>query len=385
MSTQPVVVQYCEFFLKQEMFHIYRQITALRTWQPQILFEHREEVDRFPFDPTALTAVQKPRTYELERVWNKLLRRPRNSITNGEARLISQEITRLNGKVLHVYFGHVANKLLPLLRRAPVPVIVSYHGADAGGRLNRPDSRAQSQEVFSLARLVLARSASMARRLIEGGCPPEKIRIHRTGVPIEQFEFIQRPAPKDGAWRLFQACRLIPKKGLHTTITAFAEFARTFPRATLEIAGSGVLLPDLKALAETHGVADKVRFPGFLAKADLLARYAEAHLFVHPSEVGRDGNIEGVPNSMLEAMATGLPVAATRHEGIPEAVEDGVSGLLVAEKDAAGLAAALKRLASDPILYASIALAGRAAVVRGFEQRQQAEVLEACYREAAGR
>jgi colanic acid/amylovoran biosynthesis glycosyltransferase len=383
VETPPVAVQYCATFLKPEMLHIYRQITGLRAWAPFVICQKREEKARFPFPEDALAILPKPATHELRRIWVKQIRRRPVMIYRSEARRIAAKIEEVHGRVLHVYFGNIGVHLLPLLRQCPVPVIVSFHGADAGVDMDRPAWRESVREMFSLARLVLARSKALGERLLALGCPYEKLRIHRTGIPLERFPFRPRIAPADGAWNLFQACRLIPKKGLPTALRAFAKFAATHPLSTFTIAGEGPLLQELTALAAELGVADKVRFPGFLAHEALAAELAAAHIFLHPSEIGPDGNQEGVPNSMLEAMSTGLPVAATRHGGIPEAVEEEVSGYLVAEHDRSALAEALEKLAADPARYTAMGAAAAKAVTDGFEQGAQARVLEGLYTEAA--
>jgi len=364
------------------MLHIYRQITALRQWRPVVICQKREEADRFPFD--AVIRIPKPRTHALRRlVVKQLLQRP-VMIYPSEARRISAAIRQQNGRVLHVYFGHIAVHLLPLLRNAPVPVIVSFHGADAMVDMDKPAYRRAAQEMLRLARLVLVRSESLAEGVAALGCPREKLRIHRTGIPLERFHFIPRTAPTDGAWRFFQACRLIPKKGLHASLRAFARFAERHPRAQFSVAGDGPLLDELLSLAGQLGVADKVIFTGFLSQNALREQLYAAHIFLHPSEIGVDGNQEGVPNSMLEAMSTGTPVAATRHGGIPEAVEEGVSGLLVPERDPEALAEAMFQLAADPDRYSKMGAAAAQAVAARFEQRKQIQVLEECYAEAAG-
>ena len=382
-NKRPVAVQYCATFLKPEMLHIYRQITALRRWRPMVLCQKREEAARFPFDADALTVLPKPATHGLRRIWVKQICDRPVMIYRSEARRIAAEIERVNGAVLHIYFGNIGVQLLPLMRNAPVPVIVSFHGADAGVDMDRPAYREAAREMLGLARLVLARSEALADRIVAMGCPREKIRIHRTGIPLERFQFQARTAPADGAWRFLQACRLIPKKGLDSALRAFARFAESYPRATFAIAGEGPLLGELTALAAELGIAEKVRFTGFLSHAALVEELSGAHVFLHPSEIGPDGNQEGVPNSMLEAMATGLPVVATRHGGIPEAVEDGTSGFLVAEHDPEALAGAMLKIAETPARYAEMGAAAAQAVAERFEQGKQIEVLENCYTEAS--
>jgi len=380
---RPVAVQYCATFLRPEMRHIYRQITALSGWRPVVLCQKREEDGRFPFDAGSLSVLKKPATHGLRRILVKqILRRP-VMIYRSEADRIAAEIGRFGGRLLHIYFGNIAVHLLPFLRLERVPVIVSFHGADAGVDMDRPAYREPVREMLGLTKLVLVRSKALADRVIALGCPPEKIRINRTGIPLEGFPFRQRTAPTDGAWRFLQACRLIPKKGLPISLRAFAKFAKTHPRATFLVAGDGPMLEALRALAARLGISEQVHFTGFLAHDALLDCFSSAHVFLHPSETGSDGNQEGVPNSLLEAMSTGLPVLATLHGGIPEVVTDGESGFLVNERDAGGLSTAMEKLASDPSLYSSLSAGAARAVAGGFEQKKQIASLERCYAEAA--
>ena len=378
--TAPVAAQYVVTFLKPEMLHIYRQITALRAFRPVVFCQKREHAAEFPFGE--IVVLPKPRTHQLRRfVQKQLLDRP-ITIYRSEARRILAALEKSGAKVLHIYFGHIGVHLLPLLEICPLPVVVSFHGADAQIDLHKPAHLARTRRMLERATLLLVRSESLAERLIALGAPRGKIRLHRTGIPLDEIPFTQRTAPADGAWRCVQACRLIAKKGLITSLRAFAEFAREFPRATFTIAGEGPQLPELRALVESLGLAERVAFPGFLPQEKLRALYAASHLFLHPSELGSDGDQEGVPNAMLEAMAGGLPVVATNHGGIPEAVEHGISGLLTPERDAPALAQSLFTLTRDPTRYAATSAAAAARVSTGFALAAQARALEAIYREA---
>ena len=376
----PVAAQYVVTFLKPEMLHVYRQITALRAFRPVVFCQKRENEAQLPFDPVIV--VPKPRTHQLRRLVQKQLLDQPITIYRSEARRLLAKLREVNTRVLHVYFGHIGVHLLPLLEICDLPLVVSFHGADAQVDLHKPAHRQRTARMFDLATLLLARSQSIAERLIAAGADRAKIRIHRTGIPLGEIAFTSRIAPADGAWRCVQACRLIAKKGLATSLRAFEDFTHAFPHATFAIAGEGPLGDELRATASALGIADRVHFTGFLSQNELHALYAESHFFLHPSELGPDGDQEGVPNSMLEAMASGLPVLATRHGGIPEAVEDGVSGCLVAERDHAALGQAMIELAGDPSRYAAMSGAAAAGVRAKFAVAPQARALEGFYMEA---
>jgi len=377
----PVAAQYIVTFLKPEMLHVYRQLRALQGWRPVVFCQKRENTAQFPFEN--VTVLPKPRTHQLRRLWQKTIRRQPIMIYRGEAQRTLVAVRRAEARVLHVWFGHIGVHLLPLLEMATLPVIVSFHGADADVEWDRPAHRAAMERVFALASRLLVRSESLGQRLIAHGAPREKIRLHRTGVPLEQIAFQQRSAPPDGTWSFLQACRLIPKKGLATTLRAFAKFSECWPGAKLTIAGEGPQREALERMAGELGLAEQVRFVGFVSQEKLRALESAAHIFLHPSEVGADGDQEGVPNAMLEAMASGLPVCATQHGGIPEAVEHGVSGLLVPERDAEALAKQMLGLADSAEWYSEMSASAAKRVAAEFELGAQARKIEAIYAEAA--
>jgi colanic acid/amylovoran biosynthesis glycosyltransferase len=260
--------------------------------------------------------------------------------------------------------------------------VVSFHGADVAHKPEIKDYPAKLRRLFNAVPLVFARSRSLVDRLIHLGCPPEKLRINRTGIPLNQFPFVDRQLPRDGKWRVVQACRLIPKKGVATSLRAFAIFKKDNPGAEFYIAGKGPLQPELEMLAGGLGILRDVHFVGFLSQAKLLQVYASSHLFLHPSEISPNQDQEGVPNSVLEAMATGLPVVATRHGGIPEAVDHGRTGFLVAEEDHVGLADAMHLITSSPHLLKQMETCAHTTVVERFAQDAQIDQLESFYEEA---
>ena len=355
------------------MLHIYRQITALKRLRPVVIAQKREEEVRFPF--VSLFLVAKPWTHFLRRFWFRTVRDAPWQISRREVAQIERLLSENEAQVLHIYFGHIAVHLLPLIRHWPRPTVVSFHGADVLVDLDKPHYRAATREMLAAARLVLVRSESLARAVQELGCPDEKIRLQRTGIPLDEIPFQARTWPNDGSWRFLQAGRLIEKKGFATSLRAFAKFQQRNPVAVFTIAGEGPMRDELAACARELGIEDRVRFAGFLSQAELREQFYQSHIFLHPSELGPDGNQEGVPNAMLEAMASGLPVFATYHGGIPEAIEQEASGVLVKERDATALAEALLSWTERSRDLSQLAQEGARAVAEKFEQERASACL----------
>jgi colanic acid/amylovoran biosynthesis glycosyltransferase len=378
----PTVASYCTTFLKPEMLHIYRQITGLRRWRTFVITKERQCADLYPMPEGAIEGQPHVRSNFIRRFWLKYVKKEPPIVYRGEYGVIARILERRHADVLHVYFGHTGVHLLPFLQRWPGPSVVSFHGMDIQTRDHDPAYERRLRELLQTTTLVLARSHSLQQRLLDLGCPKEKLRLNRTGIPLDQFPFRERSAPENDAWRLVQACRLIEKKGLDDALHAFATFRAAHPAAKFTIAGEGPLLADLQRLSQELGIADAVAFAGFLKGGDLCRLFHEAHLFIHPSRITADGNQEGIPNAMLEAMATGLPVIATLHGGIPEAVRNESTGFLVAERDRDGLLQALHRLTNDASVWSKMSLAASADVQEHFEAAAQIRKLEDIYAEA---
>jgi glycosyltransferase involved in cell wall biosynthesis len=382
-ESRPVIACFCATFLKPEMFHIYRQITALRRCAPIVIAQKREQTERFPFE--AVQLVPKPAMHFLRRFWFRQVRNMPWQISVAELRALVAALQKTDACVLHIYFGQIAVHLLPLIRAWKKPSIVSFHGADVTVDMNKPAYREATREMLAAVKLVLVRSESLRRAVAELGCDETKIAVQRTGIPLEEFPFRERSFPQNGEWRLVQAGRLIEKKGLPVTLSAFAVFLDRYPNATLTIAGEGPFLNELQKLTRELKIEERVSFTGFVSQEQLREIYYRSHIFLHPSQIGRDGNQEGVPNSMLEAMASGLPVFATEHGGIPEAIENAVTGVLVPEQDHEALSRALLSATQDPIFLSRIARSAAEVVGKNFDLRTQAQRLDDIYLQIIGR
>src|SRR5437016_13216784 len=159
------------------MLHIYRQITALKRCVPKIIAQKREQTDRYTSDHVHI--APKPATHFLRRLWFRQLRDMPLQISDTELRALLGVLSRIDARLLHIYFGQIAVHLLPLIREWKNPSIVSFHGADVTVDMNKPAYREATREMLAAGKLVLVRSESLRRAIAEPGCEPKNIEIQR--------------------------------------------------------------------------------------------------------------------------------------------------------------------------------------------------------------
>src|SRR5437660_2300188 len=246
-----VVASYCTTFLKPEMLHIYRQVSSLQRYETFVMTKWLQNEDRFPFSDIEI--IPKPHINPIRHGWLKFVERRPPIVYRGEYQTLDSLLERHGADLMHIYFGHTGVHLLPFIEQWDKPCVVSFHGADVAHKKDIKDYPAKLRRLFNAVPLVFARSQSLADRLIHLGCRPEKLRINRTGIPLKEFPFVDRQLPSDGKWRVVQACRLIPKKGVATSLRAFAIFKKDNPKAELFIAGKGPLQLELEMLAYRLG------------------------------------------------------------------------------------------------------------------------------------
>lgn len=220
--------------------------------------------------------------------------------------------------------------------------------------------------------LPVAVSATWAR-LLEEQAGLNAVTVHHLGVPVAA---IPPWRGHDGPeFRLLFVGRLTEKKGLPVLLEAMRALVDAGRAVTLRVAGDGPQVLAMRELIAALALGDHVTLLGNLTHAEILRLLAESDCFVAPSVTARNGDAEGIPVTLMEAMACGVPVVSTWHSGIPELVEDGVSGLLAPQRDPEALAQAIGRIMDDPDLRGRLAAAGQARVRRDFDSARQNPVL----------
>jgi colanic acid/amylovoran biosynthesis glycosyltransferase len=265
--------------------------------------------------------------------------------------------------ICYCAFGMDAPHALRLRRLGVLggELVVAFRGADTTKYVARRGPRVYAR-TFRQARLLLPVCDFLGRRLVELGAPPERVVVHRTGIDLRQWPYREREPSGDGRLRLATVGRLVEKKGIEQVLRAVRILVDRGVDVEYRVLGDGPLRERLIALAEQLGVADRVTLHGRHGQEKVRGGLEESDVLVAASVTAADGDEEGIPNVLKEAMALGLPVVGTRHAGIPELIEDGVSGFLVPERNESALADALQRLAREPGRWAAMGRAGRARI-----------------------
>lgn len=269
--------------------------------------------------------------------------------------------------IIHCHFGQVGRNVAFLREIGAIRgrLVVNFHGVDVTAFLDHdPDLY---RHLFATGDLFLPVSAHFQRRLIRHGCDPGRIRVHHLGIDLVRFPYRPRAPQADRPFTVLTIARLVEKKGVGFGLQAVAQLARAGAAIRYVVVGDGSLRGALEAAARELGIADRVTFCGWKTRDEIVALMQGMDTLLFPSITGANGDQEGSPVVLKEAMATGLPIVATRHAGVDEIVEHGVSGFLVAERDVDGLAYGLHALLRGPELCARMGAAARAKVAADFD------------------
>jgi glycosyltransferase involved in cell wall biosynthesis len=291
--------------------------------------------------------------------------------------------TRYDAALLHWVVPN-AVAVYDLLRRQRVPFVICLHGSDVFVAERNSLVRPAARRALSLAGGVTACSADLLRRARGLGASEQRSRTIPYGVDVEAFaprasdeSLRQRFGVPAGALMVVAAGRLVEKKGFAYLVEA----AACVSGIHVVIAGDGDLRGDLEARAREHRAP--VTLAGNLDRSAVAAVLGAADIVAVPSVVDRAGNVDGLPNVLLEALAAGRPVIATRVAGIPDVVRHGENGLLVAPQDAADLAAALRALAADATTRSRLGAAARRTATDELSWEAHVAALEECLVQAS--
>lgn len=341
---KPTVAIYTNTFLTASMTFVYRQLCGIADrFDPIVLTTKQDHKDRFPFSP--IYVMPDNRTIEHSRNFaSRVYRWTKKQITGKYTTLSRSQILsfcdvmrRKKVRLIHAHFGPDGLQMLPIAKELGIPLLVTFHGYDASSALHNRVYLRHLRRLFEYAHIICV-SEHMANKLYLYGAVQSKTDIHYIGIPVEEFDVVERESIKHKVDQqktliFLQVSNFVEKKGHEYTVQAFHRFLPSYPNSQLVFAGDGPTRLKIEKLCHNLGVDDQVSFLGKVAKPQVIDLMRQADVFLHHSVTARNGDQEGIPTVIMEAMATGLTVLSTHHSGIPELIEDGVEGYLVDERD----------------------------------------------------
>ena len=347
MTEKPIVAHIIRGFLQPTETFVANQINTLKNYQPVVFCHHR-----MPNDMNVSCrkySVRESLPY-LARFWDDINYRLVRRFPGSSAKLLPELAEKNKVRLLHFHYLVDARFFLKLIKVVPLPTVVSAYGYDVS---NFPKSlfgfgKNYLQPIFKEVDCFLAMSRDMKRDLVKIGCPEKKIRVHYYGTDTDRFVYPERVYPEKETVNILMCGTLEPKKAQDRVLNAlhiWEQKNQSKYSFRITFMGDGPLRPKLKGMVADYKWDHIVSFLGHVSHNTnrLDEEYRKADIFTLPSVTIKEDK-EGIPGTIVEAMANGLPVVSTYHAGIPEVIADGQDGLLVEENDLEGLANALGRL-----------------------------------------
>lgn len=358
---------------------LYRQVQLMRVFQPEVVCWRYENASVYPVGDGCLRKLD----YEVapsERWWRWWIR-ARNfrsgnfyGTVGREARELRRGLKESRPSVILAQFGHTALRVLPVAINQSCPIVAHFHGVDITASLsNRWYLTSLKNSIPRFSSMIVV--ADYQRdQLVELGAREDSIHVIPCGVPTGSLRVKSRSS--NAPCSFIFVGRFVEKKGPLQVIKAFAEFANDVSGVTLTMVGDGPLAGRARALAAELGILDQVHFLGPQPQEEVLRILSESSVYVQHSLTAANGDKEGWPVSIAEAMVSGLPVVSTRHAGIGSQVHENDSGFLVTEGDWLGMSRRMRQLAEDHRLREQFGIRSRQIAIHSFDQARMVSKLE---------
>lgn len=334
-------------FLEYSQTFVYDEVRAHDRWQVSVFAAQRLNRDRFPFEPVHVPPPGGRGLYKFGTLCPSF----------------DAVFERTRFDVVHAHFGPGSVYALPYAARFKLPLVVTFHGYDVpllmGKDLYQPKNWRYGLAWPLLRHRIdrfLAASLDLRDLLLKLGAPAERVFLYHLGVDVPAYA--REPVEREHV-EMLMIGRFVEKKGHEYALRAFSQVVRGGRDVRLVFLGDGERESRIRGLATELGVADRVEFAGAVPHKEVARRLARTDIVLAPSVTAANGDRESGILVLKEAGASSLPVVGTRHGGLPEIIDDGVTGYLVPERDIEALGDRLDRLAADPNLRARMGAAGR--------------------------
>lgn len=278
--------------------------------------------------------------------------------------------------IIHAHFGFDGYRVCKIASKTKTPLVVSFYGSDVSRLPSEFDWKRRYQKLADNARAFIAASDLMKNQLIDLGFPKEKIQIVRFGLGLNKFDYKTDYKPHN---RLMMVGRMVEKKGFKYALKAINILKKQGKPVVLDLYGDGPLRSDLEKLTLNLEIQDQVHFHGYVSNQRVRTELKKHSILLAPSVTASDGDKEGLPNTILEAMASGIPVIASKHAAIPEAVIHQETGLLVPERQPNPIASAIDLILNEKLNQNAIRLNARELIEKYYSVQQMVDSTENIY------
>lgn len=333
-SRKLVVAHYISSFLPLTENWIYRVLRNHKVFIPIVITRSVKNLQLYPFDKIYSLGSKSRIAFYWEIIQFKIKR---------YIPYFANVCKKENTSILHIHFGNQGVKSLGLKKHLNLPLVCSFYGFDAFKLPKDNHYKKAYTKLFRYSDKLLVLGPYMKSELVKLGCPENKIAIQHLGIDTKKIDFKKRELNSSKPFKLLLACSFVEKKGVEIVINALEMIKHDF-NFSVEIIGDGFLRSNIESLIRTNNLDNQVVLHGYKPYDFFIEKAYECDIFVQASKTTLDNDKEGTPMSLVDAMATGMPVVSTRHSDIPEIVIDGYNGFLAEENNVADFAEALKRI-----------------------------------------
>ena len=280
--------------------------------------------------------------------------------------------------IIHGHFALDTYRIIGLKRRYSLPIILSFYGYDVTRLPYHWKWRTRYRKLSRICDQFVVATEEMKSNVLELGFPSDKITTVKFGIKVGDIPYRKRTSAGP---HIMLIGRMVEKKGMKYAIEAIHLLKQQNIEVSLSIYGNGPLRGKLETLVQEKGLQNNITFQGSKQNDEIIKSLLNHDILLIPSVEAVDGDREGLPNTAIEGLSTGIPTITTDHAGLPELIKDGETGLLVPERDSTALANAIKKLMAREQLVAKLSENGRKKVESEHDIHKQTMKLENMYQE----
>lgn len=368
LIVSPTKIGLTETFIRAHIDQLYGNVFYLYGWD--LDFKTQNGISLSELYRPGSSFLTKLKSLLPHYIYFRLLQKHKKNYTK-EA-LISRYMQEHHIDVVLAEYGTAGSYIAPVCKSLDIPLLVHFHGFDASRKDILNNFKKGYQLMFSYAKKIIVVSNAMKQVLIRQGCPETKLLINTYG-PHPDYLNIK---PDNNSNYIISVGRHTYKKAPYLTILAFQKVLIKHPQLKLKMVGDGELFDVSKNLVKSLGLENNIILLGGLERKEIIKHLQSAFLFVQHSIVAYNGDSEGTPVGIIEAMAAGLPVVSTRHAGIPDVVIENETGLLVDEGDIDTMASYMLKLVENRDLAESFGKNGNARILSEFTLQKHISTID---------